>query len=189
MRFLATLAVLLLVAPAHLVGQPAHQPVHQPVHSRVDPAPRAVEAPRADLVEALEVLHAWDARRARAWAAADPHALRSLYRPGSGAGRADLRLLESYAARGVVVRRIVTQVFALRVLRSDDAVMRLRVFDRVAGGVVVQSGIESPLASSPPVTRDVVLRPGPVGWQVASVTGGVTGWVTGWGRGPRAAQR
>ena len=78
-----------------------------------------VSSPRADLVDALEVLHAWDTRRARAWAEADADALRALYVRGSAAGRADVRLLRAYAARGLVVRRLVTQVFAVRVLRSD----------------------------------------------------------------------
>ena len=57
-------------------------------------------APREDLTQALEVLHAWDAAREEAWAASDPVALRALYVKRSGAGRADLRLLRDYAARG-----------------------------------------------------------------------------------------
>ena len=76
---------------------------------------------RSELVDALEVLHEWDVRRARAWARADLDALRALYVRGSGAGRADVRLLRAYRARGLVVRRLVTQVFAVRVLRSDGA--------------------------------------------------------------------
>jgi hypothetical protein len=169
MRFLAALSLL-----ASVLGPGPVVPV---VHTVTG----AVEAPRADLVEALAVLHAWDGRRARAWASVDSAALRSLYVPGSGAGRADLRLLRSYAARGIVVRRIVTQVFAVRVVRSDASAMRLRVFDRVAGGEVARGGRVVALSSSEPVTRVIELRPGPTGWQVVSVSGS--------GRGPRAAQR
>ena len=81
--------------------------------------PRVVEPRRADLVVALEVLRHWDARRAAAWADADVRALRRLYVPGSGAGRADARLLEAYGARELVVRRLETQVFAVRVLERQ----------------------------------------------------------------------
>jgi hypothetical protein len=97
----------------------------------------AAAAPRADLAGALEVLHSWDARRAEAWAATDVVALRSLYVRGSGAGRADVRLLRAYEARGFVVRRLVTQIFAVSVLHRDLAWLRLGVFVGVAGGVVV----------------------------------------------------
>ena len=45
-----------------------------------------------------------------------------------------------------VVRRIVTQVFAVQVLRSDASTLRLRVFDRVAGGEVVQRNWFDPCA-------------------------------------------
>lgn len=136
---------------------------------------------RAKVVQGLEVLHAWDVRRAQAWAAVDAATLRSLYVPGSGAGRADLRLLRAYAARGLVVRRIVTQVFAARVLRRGGTAMRLRVVDRVAGGEVVVDGDSIALRSSPPVGRDIELRLGPDGWRVASVSGS--------GRGPHPARR
>lgn len=190
MRFLATLPLLLPVTMAQPVPPAADRVVHPVAHPAFQPASRTLEAPRrADLVEALEVLHEWDARRARAWAAVDAAALRSLYVPGSGAGRADLRLLRAYADRGVVVRRIVTQVFAVQVLRSDAPVMRLRVFDRVAGGEVMHAGHEEALGSSRPAIRAVELRPGPVGWRVASVSGRVSGWVNGWGGGPREARR
>jgi hypothetical protein len=144
------------------------------------PAPAAA-APRADLASALEVLHSWDARRADAWAATDVVALRSLYVRGSGAGRADVRLLRAYEARGFVVRRLVTQVFAVGVLHRDRATMRLRVFDRVAGGEVVRDGHAGPLASTPPATRTVELRRVTGDWRVEAVSGS--------GSAPRAARR
>src|SRR4051794_14158665 len=79
----------------------------------------AEAAPRPGLLAALDVLHGWDDRRAEAWAGADESALRSLYLPGSAAGQADVGMLRAYEQRGVVVRRLVTQVFAVRVLRRD----------------------------------------------------------------------
>ena len=133
-----------------------------------------------DLVQALEVLHDWDVRRARAWARADLDALRALYVRGSGAGRADARMLRAYRARGLVVRRLVTQVFAVRVLRSDMAALQVRVFDRVAGGEVLDHGDVVPLRSSPPATRTITFHRGAGGWRVADVSDS--------GRAPRAAR-
>ena len=126
--------------------------------------------PRSDLVVASQVLHGWDARREAAWASADPAALRSLYVRGSGAGAADVRLLRAYDARGLVVRRIVTQVFALRVLHHDAAHLSLRVVDRVAGGVVRDSTRTRALGTTRPVVRVVVLRRVAGVWKVAEVS-------------------
>jgi hypothetical protein len=128
-------------------------------------------APRAGLVEALDVLHGWDARRAEAWAGADEAALRSLYLPGAVAGRADVAMLRSYARRGVVVRRLVTQVFAVRLLRRDPATVRLGVLDRVAGGEVVLGGDVEPLPSSAPASRVITFRLWRGEWRVADVSG------------------
>jgi hypothetical protein len=169
MRFLA---VLVLLLPLRVVG---------PFASAQEPPGRTVATRRADLVQALEVLHAWDTQRATAWAEVDAPALRSLYARGSPAGRADVRLLRAYAARGLVVRRIVTQVFAAKVLHRDGSAMRLRVFDRVAGGEMVHDGHAVPLGSSRPVTRDIGLRVASGRWLVASVSGS--------GRDLRAARR
>lgn len=166
MRLLAVLVLLLVTVAGPFAS----------AETTVEPPAR-----RGELVEALEVLHAWDGQRARAWAGVDAPALRSLYVRGSSAGRADVRLLRAYAARGLVVRRIVTQLFAVRVLRRDASAMRLRVFDRVAGGEVVRDGHTLALGSSRPVTRDVELRLGRKGWRVASVSGS--------GRGPHAVPR
>jgi hypothetical protein len=180
MRFLALLPLLAsMCAPA---AQQEAQPSAQPS------ATSAAVTIRTELVDALEVLHGWDARRARAWAESDPDALRALYVRGSGAAGADLRLLRAYRARGLVVRRLVTQVFAVRVLRSDGSTLRLRVFDRVAGGDVLEHGHVVPLRSSRPVTRTITFRLDNGSWQVGAVTGSASGWATtphaGWPRRP-----
>lgn len=164
MRFLAGLPLLLGVLA------PASAPASGPPSG----------APRSDLVSSLEVLHGWDDRRAAAWAEGDVAALRSLYAPGSRAGRADVRLLRAYVARGVVVRRLVTQVFAVEVVHRDATSVRLRVFDRVAGGEVVRHGRVEPLGSSVPVRRTIQLRREWGSWQVVSVSDSA--------RGPRAAR-
>jgi hypothetical protein len=126
--------------------------------------------PRGDLMAASTVLHAWDARRESAWAASDAGALRSLYVRGSSAGAADVRLLRAYDARGLVVRRIVTQVFALHVLHRDSTHLALRVVDRVAGGVLRDERQTRPLGTTRPVVRVVVLRRVDRDWKVAEVS-------------------
>ncbi len=168
-------ALVLLLGPGAVVEPPVVEP------SVVEPVETTPAVGRPDLVAALAVLRGWDVRRARAWAASDPGALRRLYVPGSAAGRADLRLLAAYRARQTVVRRLVTQVFDVRVLRRDSRWLRLRVVDRVAGGVVVRAGTEAPLASSRPTVRVVDLRRGGAVWRVAEVSGS--------GGDPRAGQR
>jgi len=124
---------------------------------------------RAEVAEALEVLHDWDARRAQAWARSDARQLRSLYLPGSSAARSDVRLLRSYEASGLVVRRIVTQVFGVRVLRRQAGRLTMRVPDRVAGGRVDDGGRELALPSSRPDVRRIDLRRVGGTWRVASV--------------------
>jgi hypothetical protein len=158
MRFLGALPLLIgLAAAAPTPGHPVGQPVTAGSRGQ-------------DLVVALEVLHGWDARRAEAWATVDEEAVRSLYVSGSLAGRADVRLLRAYADRGLVVRRLVTQVFAVRLLHRDAESVRLRVFDRVAGGEVTREGDPEPLGSSRPVTRTVELRLVSGSWRVAAVS-------------------
>ncbi len=127
------------------------------------------------------MLHDWDARREAAWAASDPGQLRRLYTPGSSAGRADVRLLRAYAVRGFVVRRLETQVFAVRVLRTTPRRITLRVFDRVAGGEVSSAGTRRPLASTRPALRDVTFQRLGGDWVVSEVSAR--------GPGPRGSRR
>ena len=123
---------------------------------------------RTDVVEGLAVLHRWDERRALAWASTDERALRSLYLPGSAAAQSDVSLLRAYTARGLVVRRMVTQVFGVVVLRRDPDRLVLRVRDRVAGGIVVDHGREVALPSTRPVVRRLELRLVGGAWRLVS---------------------
>ncbi|MDX6371551.1 MAG: hypothetical protein QOD98_539, partial [Nocardioidaceae bacterium] len=52
----------------------------------------------------VELLRAWDAQRAEAWALGKPRLLRALYTPRSVAGRHDRAMLRAWAARGLVAR-------------------------------------------------------------------------------------
>jgi hypothetical protein len=130
---------------------------------------------------ALTVLHDWDARREQAWAASDRARLARLYTPGSSAGRVDVRLLRAYASRGLVVRRLETQVFAVRVLASGPRRIVLRVFDRVAGGAVTAGGDRRALPSTSPAVRDVTFRRLEGDWRVSEVSAR--------GPGPRGSRR
>ena len=153
-------------------------PVVGPVALQPTPHPPTAREP---VVVAAAALHGWDARRERAWATQDARALRALYAPRSGAAAADVRLMGEYAARRLVVRRIVTQVLDLQVLHLDARRVRIRVLDRVAGGVVAGRGTTRPLGRTPPTARVVELRRLEGAWRVVSVNG--------WGRDPRGARR
>jgi hypothetical protein len=121
---------------------------------------------------ALLVLHAWDRRRARAYAAGSPPALRALYLPGSGAGRADVRLLRDYAARGYRVEGMRMQVLAFRVLAHTTGRWRVLVTDRLARAVAVRSGTRLLLPRDRASTRVVTLVRGDDGrWRVSAVSG------------------
>ena len=150
-------------------------------------APAAAAAPRpraaTGVASALAVLHAWDARRLAAWRASDPAALHRLYVRGSPAAARDVRLLRAYDDHGLVVRELRTQVFAVHVVRRERGLVRLRVYDRVAGGVLEQAGEQVPLRSSRPVRRELELRRVERRWVLASSTP-----VSGWGPAPRAGR-
>jgi hypothetical protein len=118
---------------------------------------------------ALDVLHAWDDARERAWASGDPVALRRLYAAGSSAGEHDVRLLRRYLARGVVVRHMERQVLASRVERLTADRIRLVVTDRFAGGMASAGSNRVALPGTSATTRVLVLRRTDGVWQVVSV--------------------
>ncbi len=134
-----------------------------------EPAPTAAPASVPARSQALDVLHGWDDARSHAWARGDVAALRRLYVAGSAAGRADVRLLRRYLARGLVVRQLRMQVFAVQVMRRDDGILRVRVTDRVAGGVAVAGRHRLRLPVDRPTARTIVLRRVAGAWRVASV--------------------
>lgn len=166
----SVLATLLLVT-SHPDDVPAPARAHGPSGSGVSQGPVGNRPAGAGAggSRARRVLAGWDARRARAWAAADVRGLRALYLPGSRSGRGDARMLAEYAARGLRVRGLTTQVLALRVLRESPRMLDLVVTDRVAGGVVVGRGRRVRLPADRSTTRRVVLREVRGRWLVAEV--------------------
>ena len=103
------------------------------------------------------MLATWDERRSAAWAEGDAAALSRLYVDGSGAGAADVGLLQDYARRGLRVREMATQVLALRVAARSPGRLELVVTDRVVGAEAVGSGAPVSLPVDRPSTRRVVL--------------------------------
>ena len=160
MRSLRAVVALGVVAGLAAVGLLQTGIGHEPA-----PAPMAAPARSA----ALDVLHGWDDARSRAWATGDVAALRRLYVAGSAAGRADVRLLRRYLARGLVVRDMGVQVFAVRVLRHQPDRIRLVVTDRLTGGVAVRDGRRTRLPQDRPTTRTIALRRVAGDWRVQSV--------------------
>lgn len=125
---------------------------------------------RDGLREALAVLRRWDTRREQAWRNRDAEALAVLYVPGSEAARSDLRLLRSYTSRGLVVRRMQTQLLAIEVLRRSPTAIRVRVLDRVAGGEVTAGDRRMSLRGTRPVAHTIDLRRVGGRWRVGSVS-------------------
>lgn len=136
----------------------------------VDPCSRHETAGRDG---ALAVLHDWDVRRAAAWAAGDPGALRRLYTSRSAAGESDVALLRRYVARGLVVRDLSMQVLRARVLVSRPRRLELEVTDRLAEAVAGRPGdvrLVRRLPESAASTHLVVLRRPAHTWLVARVS-------------------
>ncbi|CAA9369268.1 MAG: hypothetical protein AVDCRST_MAG47-1009 [uncultured Nocardioidaceae bacterium] len=134
-------------------------------------------------VQALDLLRRWDARRAAAYASGEPRRLRQLYAPGSRAGARDVRLLRSYADRGLVVEELAVQVLDVRLVSASPSLVRLQVLDRMAGGRVAlaegwttgadsEPGEETWLPAGRPESRVVTMVEHGGGWVVRSVRRG-----------------
>jgi len=123
-------------------------------------------------VQPVAVLHAWDRRRAEAWARGDPRLLRPLYTPGSVAGRHDRAMLRAWARRGLVVQDLQTQLLSVRELAHSSSTWTLQVTDRLAGGVAVGHGVRRPLPGDLATTRTLWLRRVDGAWLVAAVSPG-----------------
>jgi hypothetical protein len=121
-------------------------------------------------VRAAAILHAWDDRRAQAWASADVDALGDLYTAGSPTGRADQSMLRSWRDRGLRIEGLETQLLSVRVRDRLGGRLALVVTDRVAGGTAVGAGVRVPLPRDEPSTRRVVLRRVAGEWRVSSVS-------------------
>ncbi|HET7355921.1 MAG TPA: hypothetical protein VFJ09_04510 [Nocardioidaceae bacterium] len=149
--------------------------LHRPGQTPATTVAAAVEPPDAPdgsgtPLPAAAVLHAWDRRRAHAWATGDEQALADLYTAGSAAGRADVAMLRAYLNRGLRVTGLRMQVFAVRVLDHRPGLWRLRVTDRLARAVAVGAGGTVRLPRDGAATRVISLVRGRDGqWRVSVV--------------------
>jgi len=133
-------------------------------------APRPAAAPtRAPTRDPLAVLHAWDVRRARAWARGDRAELRDLYVPGSLAGRRDVAMLDAWDERGLRVLGMRMQLLSADVRLETADRVRLVVTDRLASAVAVGRGTRVVLPRDAASTRTVLLRRWAGEWRVAEV--------------------
>jgi hypothetical protein len=157
----------LAVRPAAVATRPA-EGATRPAEGATRPA--AVAARPAGVTRpAVEVLRGWDEARAAAYASGSVRALRELYVGAAGAG--DVRLLRSYLRRGYRVEGMRMQLLAVEVLGHGPGTWRLRVTDRLAGGVAVGNGERLTLPRDRASTRTVrLVRDGSGRWQVASVS-------------------
>ncbi len=122
-------------------------------------------------VRAAQILHGWDVRRSRAWAAGDGPALRRLYTPTSSAGRRDVAMLRAWNDRGVRVDGWAVQLISVQVRTSTPDRLVLRVIDRMVGGRVTAGRASVQLPRDRPSRRTVELRRGSPrsSWRVHSV--------------------
>ena len=154
---LPVLAVLL----AALLGASACAPV----------GPEATREPLGrDTVAALGLLRERDHRRSRAWAEGDAAARAELYTDTSCTGRHDRAMLAAYAARGLRVTGLRTQVLTATLRTRAPTRLRLEVTDRVVGAHAVGRGEPIPLPRDRPSTRMVSLRRVSGVWLVEEVT-------------------
>lgn len=119
----------------------------------------------------LAVVHAWDRRRAEAWARSDVRALRSLYTLRSHTGRRDVAALRAYAGRGLHVTGMRRQVLGFRVLARTTERIVVRVRSRVVGAVAVGAAGEAVLPTARPTTYRMVLVRAADGWDVMEAYG------------------
>jgi hypothetical protein len=134
------------------------------------PAQAAAAGVQSNAVtKALDILRAWDVRRARAWAAGDVHALTKLYTPHSRTGAVDRAMLRSYLRRGLLVKGMHTQVLAADVRASDATHLTLVVTDRLATATAVARGTSLPLPRDRPTNHTVELVKRDEIWLVSEV--------------------
>jgi hypothetical protein len=152
--------------------------------AHADAGPEEVAAPggaasRAERVDtrrtadALSLLRELDHRRSLAWADGDAAALAELYTRASRTGRHDRAMLAAYAARGLRVSGLRTQVLTALLRSWSAGRVTLEVTDRVVCAHAVGRGVRITLPRDRPSTRVVSLRRVGGAWLVDEVTDAV----------------
>ncbi len=163
---LALLVVLLVTttACAHADADPEVVPASGERAASADP----IETRRT--ADTLSLLRAWDDRRSRAWSDGDAAVLTELYTRASRTGRHDRSMLAAYAARGLRVTGLRTQVLDASLRSWAPGRVTLEVTDRVVGAHAVGRGIRIPLPRDRLSTRVIWLRRVSGEWRVEEVT-------------------
>ncbi|WP_181311255.1 hypothetical protein [Nocardioides campestrisoli] len=117
----------------------------------------------------VELVRAWDRRRAEAWAKGEPRLLRPLYTPDSRTGRRDVRMLDRYRERGLRVEGLRTQLLSVRAVREEADLLVLEVTDRVSAAEVVGEGLRRELPADAPSRREITWRQETGEWLVHEV--------------------
>jgi hypothetical protein len=136
------------------------------------PGPPLAPAPAAAAPSPLALLHAWDRRRAAAWALGDARALRALYVTGSAAGARDLAMLRAWSSRGLTVASLEVQVLAGEVVARRPGRVTFEVTERLARAEARAGTRTWLLPRGQAGTRRVAMWRVAGRWRVASVSAG-----------------
>lgn len=131
-----------------------------------------VAAPSAPGRSPVALLHAWDRRRAAAWATGDARALRSLYVAGSAAGVRDLAMLCSWSERGLTVAPLDVQVLSGEVVARAPGRVTFEVTERLARAEARSGSQAWLLPRGQAGTRRVTMWRVAGRWRVATVVVG-----------------
>jgi hypothetical protein len=160
---LAAVAVVLAAVAAVLLvverGEPVKAPTAGSDRVAVQERPTGARGVLAD----------WDRARAEAWAAGDVTALADLYVPGSRAGARDVRSLQRWVDRGLVVEDLRVQVLSFEVRLERARRLVVDVTDRVVGGTATGGGRSEVLPDDQPSSRRITFVRRKDAWRVAEV--------------------
>jgi hypothetical protein len=135
--------------------------------------PRTVPSAQAEPGRSpVALLHAWDRRRAAAWAAGDEAALRALYVAGSAAGARDVAMLRSWSARGLTVATLDVQVLSGEVVARAPGRVTFVVTERLARAEARAGSRAWLLPRGQAGTRRVTMWRVAGRWRVAAVSTG-----------------
>lgn len=118
----------------------------------------------------LDLVRAWDARRAQAWRDGDTVALAALYVRAASAGRADVDHLRQWKAQGWRVERVAPQLLRVAEVERTERRWVVDVTDRLSGVRAIRGKDSVALPSTGISTRRIVFVQRGDAWRVEQVT-------------------